>query len=198
MRDYDWSEEKILDDLKNEVIPKTKEAKNWTEWKTLLEKWTEDVYGWEKTERSPDDINSEVIDEHGETHYNGYKFRSSLIARWTVFFDSYGIEYEYVLDEIVLGNEKSYLPDFYIPSLELYVEVKPNKSLNLSELKKIESFSLDWDNNLLLIMGIPSEEEMLLLNRCSTSPLSEYIDEDCVIKELDVASDYIQNVIDFS
>lgn len=198
LRDYGWSEEQILDDLESEVVTKTIEAKNWTEWKTLLEKWTEDVYGWGKTEIPSGDINSEVLGEPGETHHNGYKFRSSLIARWTVFFDSYGIEYEYVLDEIVMDNEKSYLPDFYIPLLGLYVEVKPSKALNLSELKKIESFSLGLDNNLLLIMGIPSEEEMVLINRCSASPLSEYIDEGCVIKELDVVSDYIQNVIEFS
>lgn len=30
-----------------------------------------------------------------ETIYNGYKFRSRLEARWAVFFDEAGIEYQY-------------------------------------------------------------------------------------------------------
>lgn len=30
-----------------------------------------------------------------QTHYNGYKFRSRLEARWAVFFDEMGIQYEY-------------------------------------------------------------------------------------------------------
>ena len=30
-----------------------------------------------------------------ETVYNGYRFRSRLEARWAVFFDTLGIEYEY-------------------------------------------------------------------------------------------------------
>ena len=28
-----------------------------------------------------------------ETEYNGYRFRSRLEARWAVFFDALGIEY---------------------------------------------------------------------------------------------------------
>ena len=30
-----------------------------------------------------------------ETVYNGYRFRSRLEARWAVFFEAAGIEYEY-------------------------------------------------------------------------------------------------------
>jgi hypothetical protein len=30
-----------------------------------------------------------------ETHYNGYRFRSRLEARWAVFFDACGIQYRY-------------------------------------------------------------------------------------------------------
>ena len=35
-----------------------------------------------------------------ETVYNGYRFRSRLEARWAVFFDAAGIEYEYEPEEI--------------------------------------------------------------------------------------------------
>lgn len=48
LEDYGWAEEKILEDLETEVIKISKEAKNWTEWKNVLEKWTQDVRSWEK------------------------------------------------------------------------------------------------------------------------------------------------------
>lgn len=59
-----------------------------------------------------------------ETEYNGYRFRSRLEARWAVFFDAAGIEYQYEPE----GFELScgwYLPDFYLPDFEIYVEIKP-------------------------------------------------------------------------
>jgi hypothetical protein len=34
-----------------------------------------------------------------ETRYNGYRFRSRLEARWAVFFDTLGIEYQYELED---------------------------------------------------------------------------------------------------
>ena len=50
-----------------------------------------------------------------ETIYNGYKFRSRLEARWAVFFEEAGIEYQYEPEGYVLDNGECYLPDFYIP-----------------------------------------------------------------------------------
>ncbi len=65
LREYGWSDERILDDIENEVIPKTKEARNWTAWRSLIEKWTEDVNGWERNESQgePCEISSEELDE---------------------------------------------------------------------------------------------------------------------------------------
>lgn len=59
-----------------------------------------------------------------ETEYNGYKFRSRLEARWAVFFDAAGIEYQYEPEGFELSIGK-YLPDFYLPQFDLYVEIKP-------------------------------------------------------------------------
>ena len=190
--DHGCSEEKILEILENEVIPKTKESKNWTEWKTLLDKWTEDVNGWERSGKES------ILDECVKTHYNGIIFRSCLDARWAVFFDNYGIDYEYLLEAIVLNNGSRYLPDFFIPSLGIYAEVKLDKGYSLSELKIIEEFALDCDNNLLLILGFPTKEEIVLINRSSASPLYEYINEDDLIEESELISDYIESLTDFS
>lgn len=60
-----------------------------------------------------------------ETYYNGYKFRSRLEARWAVFFDAMHIQYEYEPEGFILSNGQAYLPDFYLPLLDIYVEVKP-------------------------------------------------------------------------
>jgi hypothetical protein len=58
-----------------------------------------------------------------ETHYNGYRFRSRLEARWAVYFDLLHVKYEYEPEGFVV-NGKCYLPDFYLPELNSYFEVK--------------------------------------------------------------------------
>lgn len=59
-----------------------------------------------------------------ETHYNGYRFRSRLEARWAVFFDTLGIEYRYEPEGFDLGG-LWYLPDFFLPKQKCWVEIKP-------------------------------------------------------------------------
>lgn len=81
-----------------------------------------------------------------ETQYKGYRFRSRLEARWAVFFDSMGIEWEYEPQgyehEICEGEIVRYLPDFWLPKLGLWVEVKGN--MTVDEARKLALF-LDWD-----------------------------------------------------
>ena len=62
-----------------------------------------------------------------ETYYNGYRFRSRLEARWAVFFDAAGIKYEYESEGYECDGER-YLPDFYLPEMDVHVEVKPDRS----------------------------------------------------------------------
>ena len=59
-----------------------------------------------------------------ETAYNRYRFRSRLEARWAVFFDALGVEWDYERQGYVLDGAP-YLPDFVLPGLRLFVEVKP-------------------------------------------------------------------------
>jgi hypothetical protein len=64
-----------------------------------------------------------------ETSYKGYKFRSRLEARWAVFFDSLGLEWEYETEGFNLENGLYYLPDFYLPNFigrKAWIEVKPD------------------------------------------------------------------------
>ena len=65
-----------------------------------------------------------------DTVYNGYKFRSRLEARWAVFFDEAGITWEYEKEGYDLGDGVYYLPDFWLPQLDMFAEIKgtiPNK-----------------------------------------------------------------------
>lgn len=59
-----------------------------------------------------------------ETCYDGYKFRSRLEARWAVFFNALDIKYEYEPEGYDLGNGLYYLPDFWLPEQDCWVEVK--------------------------------------------------------------------------
>lgn len=52
-----------------------------------------------------------------ETHYNGFRFRSRLEARWAVFFDCMGIKYEYEPEKFQCGDVR-YIPDFFLPDLD--------------------------------------------------------------------------------
>ena len=59
-----------------------------------------------------------------ETLYNGVTFRSRLEARWAVFFDMWGIEWQYEPEgfETAAGR---WVPDFFLPQVSMMVEVKP-------------------------------------------------------------------------
>ena len=74
-----------------------------------------------------------------ETEYNGYRFRSRLEARWAVFFDEIGIEYQYEPEGFDLGNGIYYLPDFYIPEADAWIEIK-GKYPTKTELEKMHLF----------------------------------------------------------
>jgi hypothetical protein len=61
-----------------------------------------------------------------ETEYKNYRFRSRLEARWAVFFDALGVEWEYEKEGFELSNGEKYLPDFWIKRPECWIEIKPD------------------------------------------------------------------------
>lgn len=75
-----------------------------------------------------------------ETRYKGYRFRSRLEARWAVFFDEARIEWEYEAEGFNLDGTK-YLPDFFLPNLGTYVEVKGSGDISDNEWDKVWRFS---------------------------------------------------------
>lgn len=84
-----------------------------------------------------------------QTEYKGYLFRSRLEARWAVFFDACGVDWEYEPEGYDLGDGLYYLPDFLLHGVtvnhgyfkkncDIYVEVKGQ--MNDADAEKINRF----------------------------------------------------------
>ena len=105
-----------------------------------------------------------------ETRYKGYRFRSRLEARWAVFFDHLGIEWEYEPQGYVLSDGSTYLPDFWLPDFDspngMYVEVKPKGG----DLTKAMQFARDLKAKLWIAEGMPGETFEQVYDGSSDSP----------------------------
>lgn len=93
-----------------------------------------------------------------ETEYNGYRFRSRLEARWAVFFDAGCIKYEYESEGYKLEDGTLYLPDFYLPELDVHVEVKRDTPDGIEEIKAKCEKAIVWGGpikQLLVLSDVP-------------------------------------------
>ncbi len=110
-----------------------------------------------------------------ETEYHGYKFRSRLEARWAVFFDTAGVEWEYEPEGFELPSGLRYLPDFRLHGVSIdgdepesvWAEVKG--VMDEASARKIEEFYRSgnpvddgWstDNKVIVLGSIPDERNM--------------------------------------
>lgn len=131
-----------------------------------------------------------------ETKYKGYRFRSRLEARWAVFLDHLGIDWEYEHQGYELPSGY-YLPDFWLPTFDysgMFLEVKPcsfsdeekKKCYELHEASgksvwlgegvpegKLYYMTDYWDDEFRLIDCVPNYADAEQDNRMFTMP-SEY------------------------
>ena len=99
-----------------------------------------------------------------QTSYKVYKFRSRLEARWAVFFDALGIDWEYEPEGFDLDGVY-YLPDFYIPSVDAWIEVKPKTGTRkevLETLIKMVSHGPARKNGAWGVFGDPLDHHWML------------------------------------
>lgn len=90
-----------------------------------------------------------------ETHYNGYRFRSRLEARWAVFFDALGARYEYEKEGFSLPSGP-YLPDFWLPEINTWVEIK-GKEPSKHEKELCKELAIITDSPATIFHGLPFE-----------------------------------------
>lgn len=89
-----------------------------------------------------------------ETKYKGYRFRSRLEARWAVYFDSLRIDWEYEKEGFHLPSGM-YLPDFWLPQVSMWAEVKHGE-FSLQENRLCQELSAATGMRVLKLDGTPS------------------------------------------
>lgn len=73
------------------------------------------------------------------TTYNGKRYRSRTEARWAKFFDELQIKHWYEPQKFDFGDYR-YIPDFYLPLLKAWVEIKAN-AYGEEHIAKIKSLA---------------------------------------------------------
>ena len=96
-----------------------------------------------------------------ETIHNGYRFRSRLEARWAVFMDSLSLEYEYEKEGYDLDKLGWYLPDFWLPGLNCWLEIKPTLPTPQAQEKCASLAVASGKNVYMSCDSIPSREQVL-------------------------------------
>ena len=115
-----------------------------------------------------------------ETTWRGYRFRSRLEARWAVFFETLGLQWEYEPEGFELGDGLRYLPDFLLRvrvngfRADLYVEVKPSgsKAAAWDKAKQLGAHA-----PILLLAGVPDpKKQHIICAPACEQPMFEGLD----------------------
>ena len=87
-----------------------------------------------------------------ETSYRGYRFRSRLEARWAVCLDHLAVLWEYEQEGYPLSRTLAYLPDFYLPQVRIFAEVKPDP---VEAIARLDHDAMRKASGLVLLVGKP-------------------------------------------
>lgn len=110
------------------------------------------------------------------TTYKGVRFKSRTEARWAVFFDLCLLTWDYEPEGFKLSTGETYLPDFFLPEMRLWIEVKPDVIPVLDKvLDKARTFVRDAGRGLLIVRGQPRHKGHLHFS--PWHPFSEYLSE---------------------
>lgn len=95
-----------------------------------------------------------------QTEYAGRKFRSRTEARWAVFLNAFGEKWEYEVDGYDLPSGR-YLPDFYLPRLNAWLEIKGPPPTE-KELTKCGELRTATERAVLIAHGLPGDHPLSL------------------------------------
>lgn len=109
------------------------------------------------------------------TRYNGYHFRSRLEARWAVFFDALGLEWEYEPQGFELPSGL-YLPDFrvsYPDQKNCWFECKGSLE-DVSDAEWARMLDFEKAINLTVLDGVPDSRMYLSPKEICIDMLTEF------------------------
>lgn len=84
------------------------------------------------------DLIPKVMDKYAgvlPTFYKGITFRARGEARWAVFMDTLGVKWQYEVNGYQFADGTRYLPDFWLPDLKCWIEIKGEAPTDEEELK---------------------------------------------------------------
>jgi hypothetical protein len=87
------------------------------------------------------------------TKYKEYLFRSRTEARWAVFFDQLNIPFEYEKEGYDLDGIW-YLPDFWLPTLDCFIEIKGEYPSSEAQ-NKAQLLCINSHKNVYIFWGNP-------------------------------------------
>ena len=103
-----------------------------------------------------------------QTYYKGYYFRSRLEARYAVFLDYLGIRWKYETEGYIIEKNEfsetfghvgeAYLPDFFLPDLHIYLEIKPEGPTGHSNFSEDVNKALAF--GAYVCQGLPEENDI--------------------------------------
>lgn len=99
-----------------------------------------------------------------ETRYKGILFRSRIEARWALFYDKIKEPWEYEREGYKLDASTYYLPDFWMPRLDCFIEIK-GAPPNFEEEAKASILAQQSGKDAFLFFGgIPTIEQYGFIN----------------------------------
>ena len=98
-----------------------------------------------------------------ETKYKGCRFRSRLEARYAVLFDALGMEWHYEPEGFELEHYGRYLPDFYLPQIDMWAEVKA-KPFDINERNKAFALSSGTNKPVIQLTSMPEPSDFAFAN----------------------------------
>lgn len=119
-----------------------------------------------------------------ETRYKGHRFRSRTEARWAIVFDTLGIQYEYEpegfdlsgiphVGEFLPAGDRWYLPDFFLPRLGCYMEIKPLMT-PVDDVAITKCFLLSQEKEVLITFGSPGVNSYRIVSCNSGRQLKDF------------------------
>lgn len=69
--------------------------------------------------------------------YSGVQFRSTLEGDWAATLNHYGMEWEYEPWTLRLPSGATYMPDFWLPQLKTFIEVKGAHMLRVDKPREL-------------------------------------------------------------